>query len=61
MNDVEKARAAKEAREAVAAGSGSSRSSAELAETAMRRYFAAESYRAKKRDEPSEEDEERPS
>ncbi|WP_340681363.1 hypothetical protein LCL61_21570 [Amycolatopsis coloradensis] len=61
MNDVENARAAKEARDAIAAGSGSSRSSGELAEAAMRRYFAAESYRARKREEPSEEDEELPS
>ncbi|MFD6066089.1 hypothetical protein [Amycolatopsis lurida] len=61
MNDVENARAAKEARDAIAAGSGPSRSSGELAEAAMRRYFAAESYRARKREEPAEEDEERPS
>ncbi|OXM45435.1 hypothetical protein [Amycolatopsis alba] len=61
MNDVESARAAREARQAIAAGSGSSRSSAELAEAAMRRYFAAESYREHKQEEPAEEDEEVPS
>ncbi|AGM07184.1 CBS domain-containing protein [Amycolatopsis keratiniphila] len=60
MNDVENARVAKEARDSIAAGSGSSRSSGELAEAAMRRYFAAESYRARKHEERSEEDEERP-
>ncbi|EME55052.1 hypothetical protein [Amycolatopsis decaplanina] len=61
MNDVENARAAKEARDAIATGSGPSRSSAELAEAAMRKYFAADSYRARKRAESSEEDEEHPS
>ncbi|OXM50408.1 hypothetical protein [Amycolatopsis alba] len=61
MNDVDNARAAKEARDAIAAGSGPTRSSAELAEAGMRRYFAAESYQAQKREEPSEEDEGYPS
>ncbi|MFI7117443.1 universal stress protein [Amycolatopsis sp. NPDC049868] len=61
MNDIENARAAKEARDAIAAGAGPSRSSGELAEAAMRKYFAAETYRAKKSEELSEEDEERSS